>query len=150
MIENYKFDKLVGPSLSLAGFFTLFFSLVTVYFTLTAIPLIAIGAILAFSYRGTRIELVRKRYQSYLSLFGFIRLGFWLPFEKSDELVVKEIKGKQNLYVWENRKSKVETKDFRVLIKTSYNEKEVTLASFETNEDSQKLAKELENMIKSL
>ncbi len=150
MIENYKLDKLIGPSGNTAGYILLLFGMVTIYFTLTAIPVLLIGGILVFSYQGTRIKFENKRYQSYLMLFGFIRIGAWLPFEKSDLVLVKRFKGKYTSYSWSNRKNEMLKQDFRIMLSTSYNDKKILLARFESEQEAREKAKELESMINSL
>jgi len=150
MIENYRLDKIMGPSGVMAGYILLVFGLITVYFSYTAIPLILLGSIMSFSYWGTRIKYDKKRYQSYLSLFGFIRLGFWLPFEKSDTILIEKFKGKYTSFSRSNRRTDLKVEDFRILLKTSYNNKKLHLAKFQKKEDCEKKAKELMNLISAV
>ncbi len=147
MIENYKLDKLVGPSGVIAGYILLFFGFIILYFTLTAIPVILTGATLAFSYRGTRIKFDKKRYQSYLALFGFIRIGVWLPFEKSDTVLVEQFKKKNNPFRRIKNNSDIETEDFRILLKPSYDDKKMTLARFHNEQEAKEKAEELVALI---
>jgi len=150
MIENYKLDKLVGPSGVMAGYILLFFGLITLYFTLTAIPVILTGATMAFSYKGTRVKLDKKRYQSYLALFGFIRIGVWLPFEKSDVILVEQFKAKYTLFSRISIKSGPEVKEFRLLLKTSYNNKKIPVALFQNEKEAKEKAKELADLVKAM
>lgn len=150
MIENYKLDKITGPSGVMAGYILLVFGLVTVYFSYTAIPLVILGSIMSFSYQGTRIMYDKKRYQSYLALFGFIRLGFWLPFEKSDTILIKKFKGKYTSFSRSNRRTDMKVEDYRILLKTSYNNKKLHLAKFQNKEECEKKAKELVDLINAI
>lgn len=150
MIENYKLDKLVGPSYVIAGYILLFLGCITLYFTFTAIPVILAGATLAFSYRGTKIKLDKKRHQSYITLFGFIRFGIWLPFEKSDTLIVEQYKRKKNPFSKNRRDPNIETNDFIVLLNTSYNNKKIAIARFQNEKEAREKAKELSDMIHAM
>lgn len=150
MIENFRLDKLFGPSGVTAGYIVLFFGMITIYFTLTAIPLIILGCIMAFSYRGTKMRMDKKRYQSYLALFGIIKTGVWLPFEKSDTLLVEKFKGKYISSGRSNRRASVLAEDFRILLKTSYNDKKIAIARFQDEKSAIEKAKEIEAMINAL
>ncbi len=150
MIENCKLNKLVGPSGVAAGYLLLIFGLITIYFTLTAIPVLLIGSIMAFSYSGARINLTRKRYQKYVMLLGFIRTGIWLPFEKSDKIMVKEFKGKYTSYSRSNRKSEIAVQNYRIFLKSEYNSKKILLARFDTKVEAQNKAQEIQTLIDSL
>ncbi|MGD2036049.1 MAG: hypothetical protein PVF73_13380 [Bacteroidales bacterium] len=150
MTENYNHGKLFGPSGITAGYILLIMGVITVYFTYTAIPVILTGVIMAFSYTGTRLDLQKKRYQTYFMLFGFIRVGLWLPFEKSDRLFVKEYKGKHTTYSRGNRRISTESHGFRVLLETTYNEKKKTMAGFDNEQDAQEKARQLQKMIDAI
>lgn len=150
MIENYKLDKLVGPTWILAGYFLLFFGLISLYFSHASIPVIAAGATMAFSYKGTRIKIDRKRYQSYLALFGFIRIGLWLPFEKSDIVLVEQFDTKYASWSKIFKNSDPAQKHFKILLKTSYNSKKIPLARFQNKTEAQEKAKEIEALVRAI
>jgi hypothetical protein len=147
MIENYKFDKLAGPSGVMAGYILIFFGLITLYFTLTAIPVIILGGLMAFSYKGSRIKFDKKRYQNYLSLFGFIRIGVWLPFEKSDAISVQQFKGKNTSFSRSNRKTDAEVREFRIILNSSYNDKAIPIAQFQNEQEAKEKAEELKSLV---
>jgi len=150
MIENYKLNKLVDPSGVAAGYILLLFGLITIYFTLTAIPVLLIGSVMAFSYSGTRINLTRRRYQKYVMLLGIIRTGIWLPFEKSDKIMIEDYKGKYTSYSRSNRKSEIAIQDHRLFMRSDYYRKKIPLARFDNKQEAQRKVQELQNMIDSL
>ncbi|MBA7529526.1 hypothetical protein ES705_21724 [subsurface metagenome] len=149
MIENYRFDKLVGPSGRIAGCILLLFGILTVYFTLSAIPIILTGLAMLLSFKGTRINTEKKAYQSYFALFGFLRIGVWLPFEKSDKIIVQTFKDKQAVFSWSNRQNDSKKQEFRILLLTTYNAKKKVLAKFENDQQAHILVKNIENLISS-
>jgi hypothetical protein len=150
MIENYKLDKLAGPSFVVAGYILLFFGCITLYFTLVAVPVILTGATMAFSYKGTRIKFDKKRHQSYIKLFGIIRFGFWMPFEKSDILFVEQFQRKNNPLSKTRRDHDKERNDFRILLNTSYNNKKIAIARFQNEKEANEKMKELSDMINAM
>jgi hypothetical protein len=150
MIENYKFGKLAGPSGVIAGYTLLFFGLATLYFTLTSIPVLLLGGFMAFSYKGSKIRFDKKRYQTYLTLFGFIRIGVWLPFEKSDTISVMPCKGKYTSFSRSKRRSEAEIQEFRIILSTSYNDKIIPIALFQNENKAKEKAAELKNLIDAL
>ena len=94
MIQKYKISKITGPSGVFSGYILFIFGIGVVYFSLAAIPVILLGAAMAFSYNATYIDLKTKRYCPQFFLFGFIPIGSWVSFEPAVRLSVKHFKGR--------------------------------------------------------
>jgi hypothetical protein len=147
MIQNYKLDTLFGPSAIFAGYVLLAVGLITVYFTFTAIPLILIGAAMAFSFYSSQIDSGNKCFRVSLNLFGFYPVGKWIDFNTTDEITVERFKGHYNIYSRSNRQLQVTVSDFRVVLVSGNTKKKTHLAKFPSEAGAIGLAKQLEKII---
>jgi len=147
MIQNYKLDKLFGPSASFAGYLLLGTGLITVYFTLTAIPLILIGGALAFSFYGSEIDTIKKCYRINLNLFGFYPIGKWCRFYKTDQILVQQFTGRYTAFSRGNRQLDISVSDYRVVLILENGNKKIHLAKFPTESQALDLAKQLQLLL---
>jgi hypothetical protein len=148
-ILNYKLDKLTGSSGIFAGYVLLVVGLITVYFTLTAIPLILLGGIMAFSFQSSQIDLVKRCYRYNLNLFGLWPMGRWKDFNKGDKILVQNFKGKSTTYSASNRQLDITNSDFRVILQLEGDVKKVALAKFQAEPEALELAGKLREIIQT-
>jgi hypothetical protein len=147
MIHRYKLDKVAGPSGTFAGYVLLAVGILTVYFSLTALLLILLGAIMAFSYRGSEIDTTGKRYRSTLVLSGFYSVGEWVDFAGTDEFRIKKFKAKYTAFSRGNRQLDIPQSDFRVILLSENAKKEIHFAKYDSETEARKLAADLEELI---
>jgi hypothetical protein len=150
MISNYKLDKLFGPAGTFAGYMLLIAGVVSLYFTLTALPLILLGGAMTFSFYDSEIDALKKCYRINLKLFGLYPIGKWRNFRTDDKLSVQHFSGKYTSYSRGNRQSDVTQTDFRVMLAVQGSEKKYHLAKFPGAKQAQELAKQLNELIQTL
>jgi hypothetical protein len=147
MISRYRISRLTGPSGVFAGYLLFIFGIASVYFTWTSIPVIIIGAAMAFSYSVTLIDFGSKRFKPALMLFGFIPLGSWSDLDPADQVSVKQMKGSYSAFSRGNRQSFVSVSDYRVILLRDSDKKKVTLARFDTQEGAAELVNKVQIMM---
>jgi hypothetical protein len=150
MIQHYKLDKLFGPSGTFAGYLLLIVGLITVYFTLAAIPLILLGGIMAFSYFSSQIDTLKKRYRMNLNLFGFYPIGKWIEFQKTDDILYQKFTGKYTAYSRSNRQINSLQTDFRVVLLTQNSKKKIHLAKFTSEQAAREAAIKIQQLLQSI
>ena len=136
MITHYKLGKIFGSSMVFAGYILMVFGVLSLYFTISSIGLILLGAFIAFTSSGTLIEPEKQQFKNYLLLFGFLQIGKKQSFEKEDRIEVKKFKGKHICYSRSNRQSTVDINDYRIYLITSQSKKKVLIARFVTEEEA--------------
>lgn len=143
MLKQYKISKITGPSGIFAGYILFIFGVVSLYFTLTSIPIIILGAVLAFSYSKSIIDFGSKRYKQMLYLFGFIPLGSWVDLEPEDKILIKHLRGGFVTHSLSNRSTGTPVNDFRVILQRESDHKKITIARFKTEEEANELGSQL-------
>ncbi|MBN1951031.1 MAG: hypothetical protein JW801_07495 [Bacteroidales bacterium] len=146
MILKQKISNIMGPSGIFAGYVLFFAGLGAVYFTLTAIPVVLLGAVLAFSTTRSTLDLGSKRYRIRFFLAGVIPFGKWEDLDPEDQVSVRHLKGTYSSFSAGNRRTTVGRDDFLVILSRHADRKNITLACFAT----QKEAIELSDRIKVL
>jgi hypothetical protein len=147
MIQHFKLHRITGPSGIFAGYVLLVVGVLTVYFTLTAVPLILLGGILAFSYRESQINKETKQYKADILLWGIYPMGKWTEFRKEDTVTIEKITG---VYLpFSKRSDRLSSFQpvFRVSLNTNEKRKPVILAEFIDEVDAIKLSDELKLLI---
>lgn len=134
--KEYKLGKFAGPSANFSGYILLVAGLATVYFSLTALFLIFLGAALAFSYNRLLIKPEQKLYCSQLLLIGFIPLGKWKSLKETETLVLKQFKGIQSTSSLSNRISSTSVDDFRIFLTSEGRNNKLLFAIFENEEEA--------------
>ena len=147
MIARYRISKITGPSGVFAGYILLVFGLVALYFSLTAIPVIILGAILAFSTQGSVIDFGSKRYKPLFYLFGFLPFGSWVDLEPDDTVYTKHMKGRYITLSRSNRKSAREVEDYRVILQRDADRKKLTLARFQSESEASDLVNKIQTVL---
>lgn len=136
MIINYKLGKIFSPSMLIAGYILMIFGVLTLYFTISSIGLVIIGALIAYTSSGTRVEAEKGQYQSYFLLAGVLQIGKKQVFEKEDRIEVKKFKVKYSRFRRSNRLSDIEINDYRIYLIKDHSKKKVLMARFDTEEEA--------------
>lgn len=100
MKETYRFGKAFGPVASLTGYVVFAAGVIQLYFSVTGIILVVIGAFMGFTDSGTTIDFETKKVRFTNNLFGFIKIGKWLDITKDMRIGIKR---KTNVYRTYNR-----------------------------------------------
>lgn len=135
-IRHYKLGKFAGPSANFSGYILLVAGLATVYFSLTALFLVFLGAALAFSFSRLLIKPEHRVYCSQLVLIGFIPLGKWKSIKKGETLVLTHFKGSQSTRSLSNRLSSTAVDNYRILMTSTERSGTVLFSIFETEEEA--------------
>jgi hypothetical protein len=147
MIQGYKLDRLFGPSATFAGYVLLAAGLITVYFTLTSIPLLLLGTFMAFSFYSSQIDIIKKCYRINLHLFGIYPIGKWINFQPGDTISTRHFKGKYTTYSRANRQNNIIRQDFRVVLIQADSAKKIHIAKFSDETEAKKLEEKLKGML---
>lgn len=145
--REYKLGKFAGPSANFSGYILIAAGLTTVYFSLTALFLIFLGATLAFSYNRLLIKPEKRLYCSQLLLIGFIPLGKWKSLKKAETLVLKHIKGIQSTSSLSNRISSTSLDDYRIFLTSTEYTSKVLFTIFKTEEKAKAELTELKEIL---
>jgi hypothetical protein len=116
MIENNRFEKSFGPVGTSAGVVLLVAGLILVFFHLSGLILILIGAFVGFSSTSTFIDYEKKRVKFSNNLFGIIRIGQWLKIEPSMKIGFKESNLTWRSYSQGNRPLDIEDHHYRIIL----------------------------------
>ena len=147
MISRNNLGRLAGPSAVFSGYSLLFFGVITIYFSLMAIPLILLGAIMAFSTSAVFIDPDKKLYKYQVKLFGLIPVGSCKAFHAGDEIRLKHVKGKYFTYSRSNRQSSLAVDDYRVYLIEAGTHKKITIGKFNSEDEAAKEANRLTGII---
>jgi hypothetical protein len=147
MIKHYKLHKICGPSGIFAGYVLLVTGILTVYFTLTAIPLLLLGIFMSFSYRESQIDMETKMYRTDILLGGFLTVGEWHDFRNSDSILVEKITGRYLPFSRKSDKLRPFQPVFRISVKNAERKRPVILAEFPEESEAVKFADELKLLL---
>ncbi len=116
MIINNKLDKSFGPIGTIAGITIFVVGVILIYFSLSGLFLILIGAFVGFTSTSTTIDLDNKRVRFSNNIFGIIKTGQWIKLESSMKIEIKQSNKTWRAYSRGNRSIDITDKDFRLLL----------------------------------
>ena len=134
MIENNKFERAFGPVGTSAGMVLFIAGFILVYFHLTGLILLTIGAFVGFSSTSTLIDYEKKRVKFSNNLFGIIRIGQWLKIEPSMKIGIKESNLTWRAYSQGNRPLDIENRDYRIILLDSGNKEIMPIKKFNSKD----------------
>jgi len=134
MTENNKFEKSFGPVGTSAGMILFAAGLILVFFHLSGLILILIGAFVGFSSTSTLIDYEKRRAKFSNNVFGFISIGQWLMIDPTMKIGMKESKLSWRAYSQGNRPLDVENNDFRIILLDSGNKEIMPLKKFKSKD----------------
>jgi len=143
MITNQKLDKSFGPIGVVAGITLFFVGIVLVYFSLTGLFLILLGAFVGFTSTSTFIDTEKKRVKFSNNWFGIISTGKWIDITTSMKLGIKKSKKTWRAYSRGNRTIDMTDSDYRVILYNSDNIEIIPIKKSESLESAKKEAEEL-------
>jgi hypothetical protein len=147
MILKQKISNIIGPSGIFAGYILFLGGLVAVYFSLTAIPVVILGAVFAFSNTRSYLDLGSKRYKVVFYLCGVLPIGKWEALDPEDLVSVRHTRGVYTSFSMSNRRSSVGRDDYLVILQRGADKKKVTLACFDTKKEADELASRMQILL---
>jgi hypothetical protein len=118
-ITTYRLDKSFGPVGSSAGIFVFIAGIISLYFSLSGIVLILLGAFVGFSSSSTTVDLENRRIRFSNDYFGFIKSGRWISFNPEMRLGIRHEGRAWRAYSRSNRTLDISTDDLRIFLFTS-------------------------------
>lgn len=99
-----------------AGLLLLVAGAAITFFSLTGLVLLAIGALVGFTYTATLLDFNNKRVKFTTYLFGIIPMGKWIFIEPGMKIGVHDWKTLWRTYSAGNRTLDMEERDFRIVL----------------------------------
>lgn len=136
MVERYKLDKSFGPTASIAGIILFVAGLVLVWFSLSAIVNILLGAFLGFTFSRTDIDFDRKKVRHSDVIFGLITTGKWV--EVMPEMKIGIVKSRRTWRTLSagNRELETPVEDQQLILFTGSGKKRIPLKKVSSSEDA--------------
>jgi hypothetical protein len=147
MVITNKLDKIFGPIGSIAGIVILLFGLFSVYYSLTGLITVFVGAFLAFTTTSAKIDVSNKRVKFSSDILGFISVGHWTEIKPEMKLGIVNSNKVHHVNSQSNRGTDVSEKDFRIMLYTAGNKEFMPLKKFYSQEIAKKELPELANML---
>lgn len=135
---NNRLDKSFGISMLFPGILFIIFGLVFIIFSYWTIILVIIGALIAFSHTGVKIDIENKRVMFYQNFFGIIKSGKWETLEKYIGLTHLPMNHIHQVKSLSNRSTSIVEKDFRIFLVNKSKKPEFPLKKCKTKEEAQR------------
>jgi len=116
MIQNNKLDKSFGPIGTIAGITLFLVGIILIFFSLSGLFLILLGAFVGFTSTSAMIDLNLKRVRFSNNLFGIIKTGSWFNVESTMKIVIEPSKRTWRAYSRGSRSVDITDKDFRLVL----------------------------------
>ena len=116
MIENYKLDKSFGPTGSSAGLFLFVAGLILLFFHLSGLILVFLGAFVGFTSTSTLVDYDRKRVKFSNNIFGFVRIGKWINITDEMKIGIKKSDVTWRTYSRSNQSIDIDENDYRLIL----------------------------------
>lgn len=116
MISVNKLDKSFGPVGSTSGIFLFIAGLALVYFNLSGLFLILLGAFVGFTSTCTIVDSNNKRIKFATNLFGVFKFGKWIDLEPEMTLGIKKSNKDWRTYSQGNRTLDISNSDYRIVL----------------------------------
>lgn len=116
MKETYTYSRSFGPTASFSGMIIFAAGLISVYFNLTGLVLILLGAFVGFTYSGTTIDFQDRKVRFFNNLFGIIRVGKWINITNTMKIGMKRSNKNYRTYSLSNRKLDINMKELEIIL----------------------------------
>ncbi len=116
MITNNRLDKSFGTIGSSAGVFVFIAGVILTCLYFSAIILVLTGAFVGFTTSSALIDYGKKRVKFSNNLFGFLRIGKWMPLDPSMKIGIRESNQTYRAYGRGNQALDVTQHDFRLIL----------------------------------
>lgn len=147
MITNQKLDKLFGPIGVVAGITLFSAGIVLVYFSLSGLFLIILGAFVGFTSTSSLIDFEKKKVKLSTNWFGIISTGKWIDITIGMKLGIKKTKRTWRAYSRSNRTIDITDSDYRIILYNSDNIEIMPIMKTESLESAKKEVEELVNKL---
>lgn len=121
MTTNNKLDKSFGPIGTVAGITIFAAGIILVFFSLSGLFLILLGAFVGFSSTGTLIDFDKKRIKFSNNLFGMFSVGKWIDISTDMKIGIKKSNKTWRTYSQGSRTLDISNQDFRIILYDSAN-----------------------------
>lgn len=136
MVERYKLDKSFGPIASITGIILFVAGLVLVWFSLSAIVNILLGAFLGFTFSRTEIDFDRKKVRYSDVIFGLITTGKWIEIRPEMKIGILKSRKTWRTFSMGNRELETPLEDHRLVLFTGAGKKRIPLKKLSLSEDA--------------
>jgi hypothetical protein len=132
MITNNRLDRSFGVVGSSAGVFVFIAGVILTCLYLTALILVIIGAFVGFTSSSAMIDYGNKRVRFSNNLFGFLRIGKWLPLEPEMKIGIRESSQTYRSYGTSNQAFDTRQNDFRLVLYDACNKEIMPIKKLES------------------
>lgn len=136
MTTTHTFGKTFGPTGSFAGYALLAAAVYVLTFSMAGIFLLLLGAFMAFSFTGTRLNTSKKRVIYATFAFGFLPLGKRIKITRFMLLGVKRAHRGWRAYSRSNRTLDMHKTEYRIMLLSHTGDAILPLKAFETEEQA--------------
>jgi hypothetical protein len=143
MKTTCRLDKTFGPFGTSTGMFMTIGGIVMIYFSLSGIIVIIIGAFVGFTSTSTIIDWDKKRIRYSNNLFGIIKTGPWINVEPNMKLGIKKSNKGWQAYSRSNMPLSLSFRDYRIILYDSNNKKIMPVMKSESIDSARSNLKEL-------
>ena len=149
MITKNKLDISFGSVGAFSGIilFIAGLGISIMYFSITGIILLLIGAFVGFSSTSVLIDFDKKRIKFSNNLFGVIQYGEWMNIDTNMKIGIKKSEANWRTYSKCNRTFDINDSDFRVILYTSNNKEIMPLMKISTLETAKMEAEMICNQL---
>ena len=116
MYKVNRFEKSFGPAGFNAGIALFASGLVLIFFSLSGVVVLLIGAFIGFTAQASLIDYKSKRVKYGTFFFGIIPSGSWLNVEPEIKLEIKKYKASYHAYSLSNRVLHTSENDYRIVL----------------------------------
>jgi hypothetical protein len=116
MITNNKLDKSFGPVGTISGITILIVGLILIFFSVSGLFLIAIGAFVGLTSTSTLIDFDKKQLKFSNNIFGIINTGNWISIEPNMKIGIEKSNKTWRTYSRASRSLDISNQDFRIIL----------------------------------
>lgn len=136
MKTTNKLDKTFGPVGSVAGIVLFASGLILVWFSMSALLNILLGAFLGFTFSSTEIDLDEKKVRHSDVLFGMIKTGKWIAVRPEMKIGILKSRKTWRTFSMGNRELETPMEDHRLVLFTGAGKNRIPLKKFDSTEEA--------------
>ena len=136
MKTTNKLDKTFGPVASVAGIVLFASGLILVWFSLSALINILLGAFLGFTFSCTEIDFGQKKVKHFDVLFGVIKTGKWVDIKPEMKIGILKSRKTWRTFSRGNRELESPMEDHRLVLFTGAGKNRIPLKKFGSTEEA--------------
>ena len=136
MKTDNRIDKLFGQSGTYAGYSLIVFGVISTFFSLTGLILVAAGMFMALTYEGTLIDYDLRRIKSYTCLFGLFKTGRWHNGDEFKQFKIYRSRRSSTTYSRGNVPLTLRSSDIRLALLNENRRLRIIINKYETFESA--------------